>query len=527
MTAPEEGKKIPDNADDGGWVGIFVRRPILAMVLNLLIIIAGFAAYQGIEVRELPDVDRPVVTVRADYTGATPESIDSQVTAVIESAVSRVQGVTSISSNSSFGSARVTIEFSSKTNLDTAAMDVRDAVAGIVNQLPKDMEDEPRVVKADDDATPIMQMSVSSTKLSEGELTDLVNNVIEDKLAAVDGVAAANSYGLRAKTIEVRVNQVALAARGLSLDDLINAIGKAAVTTPSGALENTTQQLLVRAEAPVSTPDDVSDLEITPQTKVRDVAFVRWGFQDATAITRIDGKTAIGIDIIRQAQANTIDISNGVHAAVDELRKSLPKDVELTITSDDAIFIREFVREVIISLLLANGIVILIIFAFLRSFRATIAPAISIPVSLIGTLAAIWAAGFSINLLTLLALVVATGLVVDDAIVVIENIARHRSLGAGPQSGGCSRHKRNRVRRHGDDSDFGRRLHSGLVHARHRRQSVLGIWLRPGIFGFDIRRGRADGMPDAGVEIRNGSRRPGKPRRVPDEFLHGHRRDLS
>ena len=433
MTSAQE-EKIPENADDGGWVGIFVRRPILALVLNLLIIIAGFAAYQGIEVRELPDVDRPVVTVRADYLGATPESIDSQVTAIIESAVSRVQGVTSISSNSSFGSARISIEFSSSTNLDTAAMDVRDAVASVVNQLPKDMEDEPSVIKADADAQPIIQMSVASTKLSEGELTDLVNNVIEDKLAAVEGVAAANSYGLRAKTIEVRVNQVALAARGLSLEDLITAIGKAAVTTPSGALENATQQLLVRAEAPVATPDDVSALEINAQTRVKDVAFVRWGFQDATAMTRLDGKTAIGIEIIRAAQANTIDISNGVRAAVDELRKSLPEGVEIAITSDDATFIRKSVKEVVTSLLLANAIVILIIFAFLRSFRAVVAPAISIPVSLIGTLAAIWAAGFSINILTLLALVVATGLVVDDAIVVIENIARHRAMGAGPRA---------------------------------------------------------------------------------------------
>ena len=431
-TTPSNGQA--ERVDDGGWVGIFVRRPILALVINLLIIIAGVAAYQGIEVRELPDVDRPVVTVRAEYPGATPESMDSQITAIIESAVSRVQGVTSISSNSSYGQARISIEFSTRTNLDNAAMDVRDAVAGIVNQLPKDMEDEPRVIKADADAQPIMQMSVSSPKMKEGELTDLVNNVIEDRLAAVEGVAAANSYGLRAKTIEVRVNQVALAARGLSLEDLITAIGKASVTTPSGALENATQQLIVRAEAPVRTPDDVGNLELNSQTKVKDAAFVRAGFEEATAITRINGTAAIGIEIIRQAQANTIDISNGVRAAVEELRKSLPKDVQITVTSDDAIFIRESVREVVISLLLANAIVILIIFAFLRSFRATIAPAISIPVSLIGTFAAIWAAGFSINLLTLLALVVATGLVVDDAIVVIENIARHRALGAGPRA---------------------------------------------------------------------------------------------
>jgi hydrophobe/amphiphile efflux-1 (HAE1) family protein len=433
MTSGEPGRSA-ERPDDGGWVGIFVRRPILALVLNLLIIIAGVAAYQGIEVRELPDVDRPVVTVRATYAGATPESIDSQITAVIESAVSRVQGVTSISSNSSYGSARVSIEFSSRTNLDNAAMDVRDAVAGVVNQLPKDMEDEPRVIKADADASPIMQMSVSADKLSEGELTDLVNDVIEDKLAAVEGVAAANSYGLRAKTIEVRINQTAMAARGISLADLISAINKAAVTAPSGALENATQQLLVRAEAPLSTPRDVGNLEINPQTRVKDVAFVRWAFQEATAYTRIDGKTAIGIEIIRQAQANTIDISDGVRAAIEELKTSLPKGVEIAVTSDDAIFIRESVREVIFSLLLANAIVILIILAFLRSFRATVAPAISIPVSLIGTLAAIWAVGFSINVITLLALVVATGLVVDDAIVVVENIARHTAKGAGARA---------------------------------------------------------------------------------------------
>ncbi len=430
----EREERRTSDPRDGGWVGIFVRRPILAIVLNLLIIIAGFAAYQGIEVRELPDVDRPVVSVRASYPGATPESMDAQVTAIIEGAVSRVQGVTSISSNSSYGSSRVTIEFSSNTNLDTASMDVRDAVAGVINQLPDDMEDEPRVVKADSDASPIIQMSVSSGKLSEGELTDLVENVIEDRLAAVEGVAAANSYGLRDKIIEVRVNQVALAARGLGLNDLVTAIGKGSLTTPAGALENATQQLLVRAEAPVSTPEDVGNLEINAQTKVQDVAFVRWAFQEATAMTRLDGTTAVGVEIIRQAQANTIDISNGVRTAVDELRKSLPEGVQISITSDDAIYIRESVREVMISLLLASAIVILIVLAFLRSMRATVAPAISIPISLIGTLAAIWLAGFSINILTLLALVVATGLVVDDAIVVVENIARHRAMGLGPRA---------------------------------------------------------------------------------------------
>lgn len=422
------------HVDDGGWVGVFVRRPIFAAVVNLLIIIAGVAALQGVEVRELPDVDRPVVTVRSEYTGATPESMDAQITAIIESAVSRVQGVTDISSRSSFGSSRVSVEFSSTTNLDTAAMDVRDAVSGIINRLPNDMEEAPRVVKADEDASPVIRMAVASKTLSEDELTDLVNDVIEDRLAAVEGVAAANSYGLRAKTIEVRALPVRMAARGLALSDLMEAIGKASVTTPSGALENETQQLLVRAEAPVRTARDVSELEINPNTKVGDVAFVRPAFEEATAMTRLDGSTAIGIEIIRQAQANTIKVSDGVREAVDELNRSLPSDVELAITSDDATFIRASIREVITSLLLATAIVVFIIFVFLGSVKATVAPAVAIPVSLVGTVAAIWIAGFSINILTLLALVVATGLVVDDAIVVLENIARRRSMGMGPRA---------------------------------------------------------------------------------------------
>ncbi|MGE3229795.1 MAG: efflux RND transporter permease subunit [Hyphomicrobium sp.] len=431
---PQSPSHAGQPPDDGGWVSVFVRRPILAMVLNLLIIIAGVAAVQSIEIRELPDVDRPVVTVRSSYPGASPESMDAQITAIVESAVSRVQGVTNISSNSSYGSSRVAVEFSTDTDMQVASMDVRDAVAGVQGQLPNDMDDEPRVVKADADASPIIRMSVASSTLSESELTDLVNNVIEDRLAAVEGVAAANSYGLRARTIEVRVSQVALAARGLSLDDLISTIGRASVTTPSGALENATQQLIVRAEAPVDTPQDVAALELNAQTKVGDVAFVRWAFQEATAMTRLDGQTAIGVEIIRQAKANTIAISEGVRAAVAELQQSVPKGVTLSITSDDAIFIRESIREVVLTLILSTVIVIFIIFAFLGSVRETLAPAFSIPVSLVGTLAAIWMAGFSLNVLTLLALVIATGLVVDDAIIVVENIARHRALGAGKRA---------------------------------------------------------------------------------------------
>jgi multidrug efflux pump subunit AcrB len=313
-------------------------------------------------------------------------------------------------------------------------MDVRDAVAGIRNQLPRDMPEEPRVMKADDDASPIMRLIVTSASLSESEMTELVSGVIEDRLSAVEGVASAASYGLRPRTIEVRVNQVALSARGLALSDLMAAISKATVSAPSGALENATQQLLVRAEAPVQTPDDVGALELNPTTRVSDVAFVRWSFQEATAITRLDGKTAIGVEIIRQAQSNTIAISDAVRQTIADLKRSLPAGVEISVVSDDALFIREAVTEVVWSLLLASAIVIGVILLFLASIGATVAPAVAIPISLVGTLVLVWVAGFSINILTLLAFVVATGLVVDDAIVVIENISRHRANGLGPRA---------------------------------------------------------------------------------------------
>lgn len=422
------------DVDDGGWVGVFIRRPIFTIVLNLMIIITGIAALGAIEIRELPDVDRPVVSIRTDYPGASPESIDAQITAIIESAVSRVEGVSSISSVSRYGNSRITVEFTSNIDLDSVAIDVRDAVARVRNQLPDGLDEEPQVTKADADASPVMRLAVSSPTLTEDQLSDYVEDVIEDRMTAVPGVAAANSFGLRTRTIEVRVSQVALASRGLTLQDLRNVIGRASITTPSGALQNATQELIVRADAPVATPEAVGELELNATTKVSDVAFVRWGFEEQTDITRVNGVPAVGLEIIRQAQSNTIAISEGVKQAIEELRPTLPADLNIAVTSDDSIFIQQSIDEVVTSLLLATAIVIIVMIVFLRSFKAALAPAIAIPVSLIGTIAAIWLSGFSINILTLLALVVATGIVVDDAIVVLENISRYRAMGAGPRA---------------------------------------------------------------------------------------------
>lgn len=418
---------------DGGLIGIFIQRPILASVISLIIILSGLAAMTGIEVRELPDVDRPVVSIRASFPGATPESMDAEVTSIIESAVAQVDGVASISSSSSFGRSSVTAEFSNSVDINVAATDVQNAVSSIRNDLPDEVE-PPRVVKADDDASPIMRVNVSASGMEPGDLADLVDDVILPRLQAVEGVAQADDYGVRDEVIRVRVMPVSLAARGYSIDDVARLVGTASQSAPSGRLRNDTQQLLIRAEAPATTPADIGALRLDNDTRLSDVAIVEWGVEDGTTTARFNGNPGIGIAIIRQAQSNTVQVSAGVRQAVDELERSLPSNVTLAIPVDDSIFINAAINEVIKSLGLATVIVVFVIFMFLRSLRATIIPAVTIPVSLFGTLAVMWLAGFSINLITLLALVMATGLVVDDAIVVTENIQRWRAKGAGKRA---------------------------------------------------------------------------------------------
>lgn len=419
---PETGRAGP--------TALFIRRPVLAVVLNLLIVIAGLAALSGVEVRELPDVDQPVVTVTTEYKGAAPETIDTQITSVLESAVSRVQGVVSISSQSSYGRSRITIEFSASTDLNIAASDVREAVSRITRRLPEKIE-PPSVVKADADASPIIRLAISSRTIAIEELTRLVEDRIVQRLTAVKGVADAQVYGTRAPVIRVAVNQVTLASRGLTMQDVVAALGRASLDTPSGTLENRQQSLIVRTEAPVATAAEIAALYINDATRVGDIAQVRAASATPDSITRFNGRLAIGIGIVRQAQSNTLDISEGIQAAVDELRRDLPQGTDLAVVSDDAVFVRAALDEVVETLFIATAIVILVIYLFLTSLRATLIPAVTIPVCTLGTIAGIWIAGFSVNIFTLFALVLATGMVVDDAIVVLENIERRRHQGLG------------------------------------------------------------------------------------------------
>ncbi|TBX98969.1 efflux RND transporter permease subunit [Rhizobium laguerreae] len=415
------------------FTALFVRRPILALVFNTLMVVAGLAAYIGVEVRELPDVDRPVVTVRTTFDGASPQTIDQELTKVIEGAVARVSGLKSISSTSSFGQSRVTLEFSDAIDLSVAANDVRDAIGRITQNLP-DEADAPQIVKADSDSSAIMRLAVTSTNLNMDDLTQLVENEVIDRLASVDGVADVEEYGDQEKVFRVDVDQGALASRGLTIGDLTKALDNAALDVPAGSLKSNTQDIVVRATANLQTPADFSNVILQDRVRLGDVATVMLGPRDGETALRSNGKPGIGLGIIRQAQSNTLNISTGIKAAVDQLSKTLPEGTTIAITSDDAVFIQGAIHEVVLALVLAAVIVTAVIYLFLRDWRATLIPAVSMPVALIGTLAAIYMVGFSINILTLLAIVLATGLVVDDAIVVLENIVRRRSEGMGPRA---------------------------------------------------------------------------------------------
>ena len=422
-----------DERIEGSGTALFVRRPILAFVLNALIVIGGLAAFYGVEVRELPQVDRPVVTVTTSFTGASPETIDRELTTVIEGAAGRVSGVRSISSSSSFGRSRVTVEFGEGVNLDIAASDMRDAVARVQNNLPAGA-DAPRIVKADSDGQAVMRLALTSATRTAQELTTLVSEVVEDRLISVPGVADVQLYGAREEVFRIDVDLMALAARGLTLADLRNAVRNVNFDSPSGTLSGGSQTLAVRTTATLSTPEEFAALPIAPGVVLADVAQVLLGPAPGESILRANGQTGMGLGIVRAAQSNTLEISEGVNAAVEQIRPLLPPDVTLSVTSDDATFIRGAIDEVVKTLLIATALVVAIIFLFLMDLRATLIPAVTLPVALIGTIATVYMVGFSVNILTLLALVLATGLVVDDAIVVLENVVRRRGEGMGPRA---------------------------------------------------------------------------------------------
>ncbi len=422
------------NERGGALATLFVRRPVMAVVINALIMVAGLAALLGIEVRELPSVERPVLSISTSFPGAAAETVDREITAVVEGAVARVQGVSAISSSSSVGSSRVTLEFSESTNLDIATSDVRDALSRVTRSLPEAAQ-EPTIFKADSDAQAIIQLAVTSDTMPIAQLSEIVEDVVAERLGAIEGVAEVQVYGTRQSSFEIDVDPVKLASRGLTVADIRNAVSTIALDAPAGSINGPNQNISVRAISEVTDPSDFERLPVgNGRALLGDVATVVFDAAASTSSIRADGRPGIGLGIVRQAQSNTIAISQAVHAAVEDLNKTVPAGVNVLISSDEAVFIEGALHEVEIALIVALVVVIAIIYVFLLDWRAVIVPAISMPIALLGAVAGMYAAGFSLNIITLLALVLATGLVVDDAIVVLENIVRRKHLGAGPRA---------------------------------------------------------------------------------------------
>ncbi|WP_455474352.1 efflux RND transporter permease subunit [Bartonella sp. B30(2025)] len=433
MGQESETKQPLVESKQGGVVAFFIRRSVFTFVLNALIVIAGFAGWMGVDVRELPDVDIPVMTVITNFRGASAETIDREITKAIEDAVSRVSGVKTISSTSSFGRSRVEVRFNVGIDLNVASSDVRDAISRIVNSLPKEA-DPPQIIKADSNAAAIMYLVVTSPTMGIDDLTMIVDDQIVDLLSAVDGVGDVQVDNARTKIFQIDVDQEKLASYGLTVADVARALSDMSLDAPVGSLRNSKETLIVRATARLTTPEAFEQVVLKPHVRISDVANVSLSPDIETVILRVNGEAGIGLGIVRKAQSNVLDISKGVREVVDHLKTILPSSVQVDIINDDATFIKGALHEVEVALIIAILSVIVVIFLFLRDIRITLIPALSIPVALIGTVAAIYLVGFSLNILTFLGLVLATGLVVDDAIVVLENIVRRRNMGLGSLS---------------------------------------------------------------------------------------------
>ncbi len=414
---------------------ISIKRPVFATVVSLLILVFGLAALRGLPVREYPDIDPPVVSISTDYTGAAAEVVDTQITQVIEGAISGIEGIRSIESSTEQGESRTSIEFNTSRNVDIAANDVRDAVARVASELPEEA-DPPVVSKADSDARPMMWITLRSDVWDSAELSDFADRVLADRLSVLDGVADVRIGGERRYAIRVWLDRERLAARDITVAEVERALRSNNVELPAGSVESSTRDFTVRAKGRLSEVEEFRNLVIRRDgndlLRLGEVANVQMGVESDTSRLRANGQTAIGMGVIRQSKSNTVAVSDLVRAELDRIRDTLPPEITIAESYDESIFIRASIKEVIYTLAIAVSLVILVIFLFLRSWRATLIPAVTIPVAVIGAFIGLGALGFSINVLTLLAVILAIGLVVDDAIVMLENIQRRIDEGEPP-----------------------------------------------------------------------------------------------
>lgn len=439
-----------------------VRRPVFAAVSAIVLCVIGVAAFFFLPVRELPDVDPPIVSVSTRYAGASAEVIESRITEPIEQQVAGIQGIERISSTSRDGRSSVNIEFSLDRNIDDAANDVRDRISRVLGAMP-DQADPPEVAKADSDGAPIMILFLRSPNLNRMELTDYADRYIVDRLATVPGVANVQIYGEQRYAMRIWLDPEALASRGLTVTDVESALQTQNVELPAGQLESAQKDYTVRVARQYATPEQFRQLPITARgaaptaatspaaiqalpsgaggallssatyvTRLGDIARVEEAPAEDRRIFRGNGLDQIGLAVTRQAQSNDLEISKGVQNLIEELRPSLPPGVELEVGSDNSVFTRHAIDEVWVTMGIALVLVALVNFLFLGTLRAALIPSIVAPICILSTFIILAPLGFSLNLLTLLALVLAIGLVVDDAIVVTENIQRRIDHGEPP-----------------------------------------------------------------------------------------------
>jgi multidrug efflux pump len=404
---------------------ISIRRPVLAIVLSVVIVIFGVIGFQQLGVREYPAVDPPIISVSTSYPGAAAEVMESQVTEPLEASVNAVAGIRSLSSISREGRSTLRVEFELEVDLETAANDVRDRVAQAMRDLPPDV-DPPVVTKADADSQPIVFLSIRSSQRDLLELSDIAQRVFQDRFETIPGVSEADIWGEKRYSMRLYLDRARMAAHGLTLVDVRNAFNRANVELPAGRVEGNTLELPVRTLSRLSTPEEFNNVVIRQEgmrsIRMRDIGRAALAPENERTILKRDGIPSVGVVLRPQPGANQIAITDEFYRRLEQLKPTLPKDLELAIGFDTTQFIRASIAEVRETILLAVALVVLIIFVFLRDWRATFIPAIVIPISLIGTCFVLYLAGFSINVLTLLGMVLAIGLVVDDAIVVLENI---------------------------------------------------------------------------------------------------------
>ncbi len=414
---------------------ISIRRPVFATVLSLLIVLVGVVSFTRLNVREYPKIDNPVVTVETKYTGASSAVVESQVTKVLEDSLSGIEGVDVITSISRQEQSQITVNFVLSRDADSAAADVRDKVSRVRQKLPQGI-DEPVIAKVEADAFPVIWLSFSADALNVLQLTDYANRIAKPMLQTAPGASDVRVYGERKYAMRIWLDPDRLSAYKLTTQDVEDALRRSNVEVPAGRIESKLREFNVSTSTDLRTPEEFNAVVVKSvngiQVRIADVARVEQGPQAERTATRLNGKEAITLGVIRNATANPLDLSAAVRSMIPKIKENLPPGVEIEVANDNSVFIDRSIKAVYQTIVEAAILVALVIFVFLRTLRASIIPLVTIPVCLIGTFALMAMFGFTVNTLTMLALVLAIGLVVDDAIVVLENIYRHIEEGMSP-----------------------------------------------------------------------------------------------